>query len=229
MPLPSAATVPSVRARVVVADDSDGIREVIGQMLRAEYDIVEFNNGASAWKYIEADNSVAALISDIDMPELDGIELIRHIRHCPTPHIRQLPVIAITGNTDQDTRRRAFVCGATCMMTKPVDRKQLLDLAHAYIRHVPATASSSAGAAMIGVNPEPVVPLESPIDVAAIAPSVPTPVVVTIPAELLSLDAALHALQHGNEALLMPYITQLEQRMAPLLEYYRQREGEDLR
>jgi CheY-like chemotaxis protein len=208
LPLPPAAPSASLRPRVLIVDDCDGTREVVAQMLGAGFDPIVVDNGASAWQRIEADSTIAALISDIEMPGLNGFELIDRIRKSGEARIRALPVITITGAVDAETRRRAFVCGATGMVTKPIDRHQLLALAHAYIRPVAGIAESAAVETV--VDSMDVAFAESPVVERAAAG-------VDIPAELLSIDAALHAIEQGKGELLLPFLSHLEQRLRPLL------------
>ena len=203
----------SVRPRVLIVDDCDGTREVVARMLGEGFEPVVVDNGASAWELIETDSAIAALITDIEMPGLNGFELIGRIRKCGEARVRSMPVIAITGAVDNETRRRAFVSGATGMVTKPIDRHQLLALAHAYIRPIASVATAAAAA-----KPETMVESDS-IDMACVeAPAGEDAVpAVAVPAELLSIDAALHAIEQGKGELLLPFLSHLEHRLRPLL------------
>jgi len=211
MALPQRPTQPaaSVRPRVLIVDDCDGTREVVAQMLGEGFEPVVVDNGASAWARIEADSKIAALITDIEMPGLNGFELIERIRKSGEERLRSLPVIAITGAVDNETRRRAFVSGATGMVTKPIDRHQLLALVHAYIRANAnvATAAAAKSEATVESDSVDMTCVKGPVREHAVA----------IPAELLSIDAALHAIEQGKGELLLPFLSHLEQRLRPLL------------
>src|SRR6185436_7218573 len=129
------APLSDVRPRIVLADDSQTTREMITRILGIEFDIVELDNGARAWEQLTNDPETKAIITDIEMPELDGYQLIGRIRGCPEARIRDLPVVVVTAADDKETRRRAFLCGATGFVIKPVDSTQLQALMHAYVRH----------------------------------------------------------------------------------------------
>lgn len=121
--------------RILVVDDSRATREVIKSILGDHFSVFEFADGLSVWERIESGIDAKALITDIDMPGIDGVELISRIRKSDDPQIRNLPIIAITGAEDQETRRRAFMSGATGFIIKPIDAVQLQALLHAYVHH----------------------------------------------------------------------------------------------
>lgn len=121
--------------RILVVDDSRATREVIKSILGDHFSVFEFADGLSVWERIESGIDAKALITDIDMPGIDGVELISRIRKSDDPQIRNLPIIAITGAEDQETRRRAFMSGATGFIIKPIDAVQLQALLNAYVHH----------------------------------------------------------------------------------------------
>jgi len=126
---------PLTRPRVLVADDSRVIRMAINKILGAEYDLVEVGDGESAWDRVRDDTEIQALVTDIEMPNVDGYELICRIRGAEDSRLRELPVIAITGAEDEETKQRAFACGATDFIVKPIDAIQLKARVQAYIRY----------------------------------------------------------------------------------------------
>src|SRR5687767_14914746 len=97
------------RPQILLADDCEATRDVIKLILDAEYEVITCNNGRVAWERIEQDENVRALVTDITMPELDGVELTERIRKSDNPRIKDIPVIVMTGGADKDVRRRAFV------------------------------------------------------------------------------------------------------------------------
>ncbi len=126
---------PQTRPRVLVADDSRVIRMAIKKILGADYDLVEVEDGESAWDRVRADSEIQALVTDIEMPKLDGYELICRIRGAEETRLHELPVIAITGAEEEETKQRAFACGATDFIVKPIDAIQLKARVQAYIRY----------------------------------------------------------------------------------------------
>ena len=131
--LPDAS--PLTRPRVLVADDSRVIRMAIKKILGADYELTEVGDGASAWDQVCADGNFQVVITDIEMPKVDGYELICRIRGAEETRLRELPVIAITGAEDEETKQRAFACGATDFIIKPIDAIQLRARVQAYVRY----------------------------------------------------------------------------------------------
>jgi two-component system cell cycle response regulator len=122
------------RVRVLVADDSRVIRKAVTKILGDRFDVVEAEDGEDCWTRLEPDDQIEVLITDIDMPRLDGYGLICRVRAAEEGRIRDLPVIVITGAQDDLTRERAFACGATDFITKPIDGVQLLSRARAHAK-----------------------------------------------------------------------------------------------
>lgn len=122
------------RPIVLVIDDSRVIRRAIGKILSSEFTLLEAEDGEAGWQYLANDPQVQVVISDVEMPKLDGYALICRIRASDEPHLRDLPVIVITGAQDDLTRERAFACGATDFIVKPIDGVQLLARARAHAR-----------------------------------------------------------------------------------------------
>jgi len=127
------------RPRILIADDSRVIRLAIKKILGTQYDIVQVENGAHAWDQVCQDRDIQALVTDIEMPQMDGYELICRIRAADDARIRDLPVITITGTDDEYVRHRAFACGATDFITKPLDSIQLQARVQAYVQYGEAT------------------------------------------------------------------------------------------
>jgi CheY-like chemotaxis protein len=67
------------------------------------------------------------IISDLSMPEMDGYELLQHVRQLTPEEGGDAPVIALTGCSDADERRKALDAGFARFLTKPVDPERLID------------------------------------------------------------------------------------------------------
>ena len=130
-----AAPQPGTAATVaLVIDDSRVIRRAIGKALAGEFTLIEAEDGEAGWEHIRANPQVQVVISDVEMPRLDGYGLIERVRAAEEERIRDLPVIVITGAQDEPSRERAFACGATDFITKPIDNVQLLARARTHAR-----------------------------------------------------------------------------------------------
>ncbi len=125
---------PTEKVRVLVADDSRVIRKAISKILSNEFDLVEAEDGEAAWEHLLRDDSIQVLVSDIEMPKLDGYSLICRVRATEVERVRNVPIIVITGADDELTRERAFACGATDFIIKPIDGVQLLARTRAHAK-----------------------------------------------------------------------------------------------
>ncbi len=113
-------------ARILIIDDEEQIREMLAQMLTREgYKVVHADNGKEGMKACR-EQEVDLIITDIIMPEKDGIEMILELRH-DFPHLK---VIAISGGGrlgPDGYLEMAQKLGAHRTFFKPFNRKEILD------------------------------------------------------------------------------------------------------
>ena len=112
--------------RVLVVDDSRIVRATVKKHLSGDYDVIEEADGEAGWRRLQADADVSLLISDLTMPELDGMGLLSRVRNTADQRIRHLPVIIISGEEDEATRLRCVDAGANDFVTKSTDRAEML-------------------------------------------------------------------------------------------------------
>lgn len=136
---PSTPAAPGARPRVLVVDDSRVIRQAIKKILSADFDIVLAESGDSGWSLLGQDPTIQALVTDIEMPGMDGYELICSVRGSDQARFKDMPILAITGAEDEQTKERAFACGATDFITKPINTLELKARVQAYARMDQAT------------------------------------------------------------------------------------------
>ena len=120
-------------AKILVVDDDDSLRELLRMHLAsAGYEVSTAADAISAG-YQVLKHPPDLIISDINMPHMDGFEFVAALKSDPTlPHI---PVIFLTSLEDGDDRGKEL--GAVGYLTKPVRADQLLDMV---ARHVPGGA-----------------------------------------------------------------------------------------
>lgn len=113
--------------RILVVDDDDAVRVSIAAVLRrAGYEPIEAANGRRALD-IHAREPVAAILTDLNMPEMNGIELILELRESDA----DVPVIAISGGGKAPKElllRNAEMLGAVETLQKPFEMAELRDL-----------------------------------------------------------------------------------------------------
>lgn len=112
---------------ILVVDDSRLMRVAARKILKEDFDIVEAGDGEQAWDSLQANPAINLVMSDLSMPNLDGLGLLKRIREAGSDHIRTLPVIIVTGAEDDDgSRQIALSAGASDFITKPFESVQLL-------------------------------------------------------------------------------------------------------
>jgi len=107
---------PALQPRVLIADDDPLLRKMLSRLLRrASFDVVEADSGRAALAELAA-KRVDVILSDIHMPDGDGIELLRSIRRVDL----DIPVILMSGKPDVATAATALELGAFRYLTKPL-------------------------------------------------------------------------------------------------------------
>lgn len=124
-------TVGSVPPRVLVVDDDDLFRSIVVQVLRYEgFEVLAASNGHQALAYLRQ-QPTDLLITDLRMPVLDGLGLVRACQ--AEAKLRRLPIIMISAELPTDLRRVASVGGQE-VISKPCDLDLLLSTISRLIR-----------------------------------------------------------------------------------------------
>lgn len=112
---------PSNRYSILVVDDSRTNRVLLGKILAATgYEVVEAENGREALDLLLEGNCRPDLVlTDLEMPVMDGIRLVSEIRASGTPWAG-IPVIAASGSSDPSLRLEALEAGAEIFLAKPL-------------------------------------------------------------------------------------------------------------
>lgn len=119
--------VTGAKARVLVVDDSRVMRKAIERVLSSEYELIEAGDGEAGWDALNSSGDIRVVISDVQMPILDGYGMICRIRAADDTRVSDIPIIVITGAEDEITKERAYACGANDFIAKPIDSAQLLN------------------------------------------------------------------------------------------------------
>ena len=110
--------------RIMTVDDSATIRQMVALTLRdAGYDVVEAVDGRDALQRL-ASESVDMLITDLNMPNLDGVGLIRAVRQDAAN--RFIPIIMLTTESADSKKQEGKAAGASGWIVKPFKPEQLL-------------------------------------------------------------------------------------------------------
>jgi two-component system chemotaxis sensor kinase CheA len=111
--------------KLLVVEDSFTVRELQRSILEAAgYRVETARNGRDALDRLKAEDGFSLVVTDVEMPELDGIELTRAIR--AEPELQSLPVIVVPSRGSDEDRARGIDAGADAYMTKQTYDQQAL-------------------------------------------------------------------------------------------------------
>lgn len=111
-------------ADILLVDDSASMREMVSFTLReAGHNVQEAEDGVEALQFAQK-NSVNLVITDVNMPNKDGITLTAELRELP--NYKFTPILILTTETGTDKKQQGKVAGATGWIEKPFDPDNLL-------------------------------------------------------------------------------------------------------
>jgi two-component system chemotaxis response regulator CheY len=115
------------RFNALVVEDSPPMRKMIVFALSRvrELDVVEADDGVDALRRI-AGTKFDIIITDINMPILDGLKLVKRLR--ADDNYKDVPIVIITTEGAAEDRQRALTLGANAYITKPIQAQQVISL-----------------------------------------------------------------------------------------------------
>ncbi len=117
-------------AEVLLVEDEDANREAMTRALRKTgYKVKDFSGAKEAFEYLKKAENVVLVITDLVMPGMDGLDLLREIKKMP----QDISVLLITGHGSIDTAVEAMKKGAEDYLTKPIELIELRKRAGAII------------------------------------------------------------------------------------------------
>jgi excisionase family DNA binding protein len=118
-----AKAAPQARSRVLLVDDEENMRRLLTGMLESAYDVEVASDGETAMRLLrEPDAHYDLLISDLNMPGIDGLMLIREAQRL----VPGLQAIVITGYSSESSAIEALNLGVAGYLTKPFGTSQVL-------------------------------------------------------------------------------------------------------
>lgn len=111
-------------AAILLVDDSTTVRKLLIRILKpAGFDILEAGDGIQALE-VMAQEHVDLVVADLNMPHMDGIELVKMIRK--QPEHADLPIVMLTTESDSEHRRKGLEAGANVYLVKPAPSHMIL-------------------------------------------------------------------------------------------------------
>ncbi len=109
---------------ILIVDDSASVRQVVGIALRgAGYEVIEGCDGKDALTKLDG-RKVNLIISDINMPNMDGISFIKEAKKLPA--YRFTPIVMLTTESQESKKREGQEAGAKAWVVKPFQPPQML-------------------------------------------------------------------------------------------------------
>lgn len=111
-------------AKILAVDDSASMRQMVSFTLKgAGHEVLEATDGAEALS-LARDNAVDLVLTDVNMPNMDGISLIRELRNLES--YKFTPILTLTTESAPEKKQEGKAAGATGWIVKPFSPDQLL-------------------------------------------------------------------------------------------------------
>ncbi len=111
---------------ILIVDDSSSLRMVVRlALVRAGYEVLEAGDGQEGLAALEKAGKVNLIVSDVNMPNMDGIAFVTQVKQ--HPRHKFVPVIMLTTEGQDDKKQQGRAAGAKAWIVKPFNPPQLLD------------------------------------------------------------------------------------------------------
>ena len=112
-------------AKILVVDDSEIIRVQLSTDLgEVGHEIVEAYNGLNGLEVLKANRDINLIISDVNMPEMDGLSMCEKIHH--NDEFSHIPIVMLTTQSNSDLKAKSKQYGVIAWVTKPYKSKALI-------------------------------------------------------------------------------------------------------
>jgi diguanylate cyclase (GGDEF)-like protein len=116
---------PADLPQLLLVEDSATTVALLSRYLSGQYRLLHARDGEEAWALLTTNPQIELVVTDIQMPRMNGHQLLVKIRKSDAPNIRSLPVIVMTTADDNVDRNLAFLNGASDFIGKPVDELEI--------------------------------------------------------------------------------------------------------
>lgn len=114
-----------MKKKILVVDDELTTCVLLEHFLSSEYEVFTTNSGIEALTWLES-NLPDLILSDIQMPKMDGFELLQELRL--NGYTKHTPIIMLSGRTESKERIKCYQLGAQDYLTKPFNPQELEEL-----------------------------------------------------------------------------------------------------
>lgn len=118
---------------ILIVDDSESIRELVCSTLKSGgYHVIKGIDGNDGLEQLGGSEDVQLIITDLNMPGMDGIDLVKSVRS--NPAFKYLPILILTTESQLSKRMEAKEAGATGWIIKPFVKDRLLNVVQKVMR-----------------------------------------------------------------------------------------------
>ncbi|MGC4049664.1 MAG: response regulator [Paludibaculum sp.] len=111
--------------KILAVDDSSTVRQMVSfTLVSAGYEVIEARDGQDALSQLAGTVPLGMVLTDLNMPNLDGIGLIRQLRAHAS--FKYVPIVVLTTESEAEKKQAARAAGATAWIVKPFRPEQLL-------------------------------------------------------------------------------------------------------
>ncbi len=121
-----------MKMKILLVEDNNAMRNLVATALdqHLDVDVYEAENGFAALKLIP-DNDFQLIVTDINMPDINGLELISFLRQHPV--YKDVPILIITTEAGEEDRKRGLAIGANGYLVKPFTEGELVQLVQQHL------------------------------------------------------------------------------------------------
>ncbi len=129
---------------IMLVDDESGMLDLVGLILQRQgYSVLKARDGLTALALLES-STPDLFILDVMMPDMNGIDLCRHIRS--RPQTAETPIVMLSARTDLETKRQSFEAGANLYLSKLAVHRELAVVVRDMLAPQPDYTTSSGPA-----------------------------------------------------------------------------------
>lgn len=114
-----------MKPTVLVIDDDYFVRTLLNFLLKDFYEVVTIENGYKAMLWLDKGNIPDAIITDMDMPRINGFSFLNHLQK--SGYYRDIPVIVLSGHSNPGLEEQCKISGAAEFVSKPFNPPDLLN------------------------------------------------------------------------------------------------------
>ena len=118
--------------KVFVVEDDIVIQMIVTKSLEERFDVTAFSNGMDALLFMRQGNMPDIIISDLNTPDMGGMELIEQLK--TSGFFKEIPVLVLSGDENTDTRIKCLDAGADDYVVKPFNPRELEARMNAILR-----------------------------------------------------------------------------------------------